>query len=59
MKFIAAITHRSVGDSDGRGWPTPSVASEFESNTPIEEIWNWYQKERHGEGGLLEIFKLE
>ena len=59
MKFIAAITHRSFGDSDGKGWPSPSVAKEFDDETLIKEIWQWYKDECLGGGGLLEIMCLE
>lgn len=59
MKFIAVITNRVYGDLDGKGWPTPPVAKEFDSETPIKEIWDWYKDESLGEGGLLEIMCLK
>ncbi len=59
MKFIGTITHRSCGDSDGKGWPSPSIAKEFHPETPIKEIWDWYKDECLNVGGLLEIMCLE
>lgn len=59
MKFIAVITDRSSGDSDGKGWPAPSKAREFQPETSIKEIWDWYKKECLGAGGLLKIMELE
>jgi hypothetical protein len=59
MKFIVAITHRSGDDSDGKGWAMPSVAKEFNPDTPIMEIWTWYMAKSKDYGGLLEIMYLD
>lgn len=59
MKLIAIITHQTFTDSEGVGWEEPPKVKEFEPETPIEEIWAWYEEKRKLGGGILDIQKLE